>query len=154
MVYTLIPFSLINSFSPSSNERAPIITRFSGLIFGVYPPIFKSTGCLIPRLTANGMPWMLTDGDVSAVFKSAWASYQITPKFSEPFATPASVPIAMLWSPPNINGKRSCSLTSSTLAASCSFPLATAAKFFKFVFLSTSARSLISTLISPSSCTV
>ena len=48
------------------------------------------------------MPWMLPEGEVAGVLKSAWASAQIKPVRSPDVerATPETVPIEMEWSPP------------------------------------------------------
>ena len=43
------------------------------------------------------MPWMLPEGEVAGVLKSAWASTQITPVLAPGVerATPETVPMAM-----------------------------------------------------------
>jgi hypothetical protein len=64
-----------------------------------------SLGCPSPQSTARGMPWMLPEGLVSGVLKSAWASTQMTP--TRPRATPETEPMAREWSPPRTMGKTS-----------------------------------------------
>ena len=70
------------------------------------------------------MPWMLPEGVVSGVLASPWASNQMSPSGRPALAKwpvePATEPMAMLWSPPITNGRRSRRSASSTCWRSAS----------------------------------
>ena len=74
-----------------------MITTSSVLTLAPGPPIPTRSGWPRPVRVASGMPWMLPEGEVAGVLKSAWASTQITPVRTPGVerATPETVPIAM-----------------------------------------------------------
>ena len=88
----------------------PTWRTWSAVIAGVNPAIAVSGSGPSPHRQATGMPWMLPDGVISRVLKSACASSHSTRSFlpvaRQCAATAAIAPIPRQWSPPSMIGIR------------------------------------------------
>ncbi len=105
MLITIAPAWRKFFFSPSSISRAPIIATLAGSMTGVgSSQSWTNSGAPRPHSAASGIPWILPDGVVSAVLKSAWASTHSTPIFF-PLAAPRMDPSESEWSPPSTSGR-------------------------------------------------
>ena len=110
----LMPFARSISFSARSTSLSPMYTSFfsdtlwSSSIHPNGPPFSPSAS---PVRNASGIPWMFPLHDDSGVLMSACASTHTTASSLPSLrrtarATPAMLPMAMLWSPPSVSTKR------------------------------------------------
>ena len=74
---------------PRPPLRMPIWRICSGRIAGISPPMPVSISGPWPHRQATGMPWMLPDGVMVAVLRSAWASNHSTRSFAAGLAAVA-----------------------------------------------------------------
>src|SRR5258707_1243451 len=90
------------------------------LSLGDHPPISVRRLLPNPASAARAMPWMLPEGVVSSVLKSAWASIHRIPTSLWTRVTPVTDPSAILWSPPRTRGN---SFAVTTTFTANEFPL-------------------------------
>src|SRR5215210_5242100 len=146
IVYTWTPASARSFLSSKSTERSPTTTTSSGRTLAPSPPMPTSSGRPRPARTASGMPWMLPDGEVAGVLKSACASSHSNPVRPVSPAAPETVPMAMEWSPPRNMGKRPSETILAALWAARSQTRLTAPTFFTSASSSTVSGMGVSTL--------
>ena len=104
IVNTLASRRLSSSRSPLSSERTPTSASFPASIAGSFQPERVNPSPPSPSAAASTIPWTFPLGDDSGVFRSPWASIQITPPGPCAAAIPTSEPSATEWSPPRTSG--------------------------------------------------
>ena len=119
IVKTRMSASRRKARSAGSSERMPTSATRDGSSAGSVSRSCANHSGARPSAAASGIPCTLPDGLVSGVLRSPWASIQITPPGCPAAAArPASVPIAIEWSPPSTSGRAPSRTVSSTSAAS------------------------------------
>ncbi|KAH3683979.1 hypothetical protein WICPIJ_005054 [Wickerhamomyces pijperi] len=106
MEKAVIPCSFKIFFSPSSTSLRPMYAIFFGSrTFGTHFNSGGHTWESNPMTKETGQPCKFPESVVKGVLISAWASIQRTPAFGYVDKVPATVPIAMEWSPPTVRAK-------------------------------------------------